>query len=93
MKQIEHVLHPLDELWYKDTSVDCNCLVMYVRRCTESKKFYIEYELPKCVWSAKSANQLKLNFSTYEQAKAEALKTMSIMIAQVKQANSTRLRL
>ena len=93
MKLSEHVLHPLDDLWYKDTSVDNHYLVMYVRRCTESRKFYIEYEWPNGVWSAKSANQFKLNFPAYEQAKAEALKAMSIMVAQVKRVNSTSKRL
>lgn len=88
-----HILHPVDDLWYKDTSVEDHRLVMYVRRCIESRKFYVEYELPKCVWSAKDVKQFKPHYPTYEQAKAEALKIMSILAAHVKQANSKSKRL
>lgn len=84
MTASKHILHPVDELWYKDTSLAGARIVIYVRRCNASKKFYIEYELPNHIWSAKGLGVD--NYTSFDPAKKkaiivlEALRTQAIRV-------------
>lgn len=88
MKLSEHVLHPTDELWYKDTSLEGARVVIYVRRCNASKKFYIEYELPNSIWSAKGLTAS--NYTSFNNAKKEAVIIMDTLRLQAIRARRHR---
>lgn len=91
----KHILHPVDELWYKDISEGANntrSIIMYVRRCQDTKKFYIEYTIGPLVFSSKSAvPRYKEMFDTFKDARIKALTFMYRLIAHRATVESKRL--